>query len=184
MGNSWGKLPCGNLEGGSGAKWLFLPYDIGKGVLQGALFVSSLGSKMVMSLARCGVPNGSISVCRESLLQGCSSRRAELLSLVDGEVEVHAFPGTGEVVGGPFLNVLSSDVPGCGPGEPHDFSIDWGEFRPLKVGAVRIEGVFLPSVFESEELSGVSLILFGIDVCGDVDEPPGSVRSEFTDFPC
>ncbi len=136
-------------------------------MLQGDLLISSSGSK---TSAWCGVPNGPPGVGHESLLKGCSSRRVKFLSSVSGEVEVHALSGEREMVGGSLFDVLLSNVPCHGLGDFHDFSIDWGEFRLLEVGAVHIEGVFLPSVFESEELSGVSLILFGINVGGDIEK--------------
>lgn len=151
---------------------MLLPYDIGEGVLQGALFISGLWSKMEKPSAWCRVPNCPSSVCHESLLKGRGSRSIKGFSSIDGEVEVHRFSGTGEVVSGAFLDVSLLYVPGIGSGEAQDLSIDWGEFWPLEVGAVRIEGVLLLSVLESKELSRTVLVSFGVDVGGDVGVDP------------
>lgn len=69
-----------------------------------------------------------------------------------------------------FFDISSLKVPCVGSGESQDLSIDWGEFWPLKIGAVGIKGVFFPLVLKPEEFSGSSLVFFGVNVCGDVRE--------------
>ncbi len=88
--------------------------------------------------------------------------------MFDGEVEVHWFSGTGEVIGGAVLDVSSSKLPGHDSGCSHDFPIDRGEFWPLKIWPSNVEGVFLPSVLKPEELSRISLVLVRVNVSGDV----------------
>ncbi len=139
-------------------------------MLQGTLFVSGSGLKVGKPLAGGRIPDGPPSIGHEFLLHSHSPGRSKGLSSVDGEVEVHRLSGTGEVIGGLLFQVPLSNVPCCGSGKSQDLLIDWGKFRPLEVRAIHIEGVFLPSVLKSEEFSGGSLILFGIDVVGDVGE--------------
>ncbi len=74
------------------------------------------------------------------------------------------------MVGGAILDVPSSELPGHGSGLSHDFSIDWGEFGPLKVWPINIEGVFFSSVLESEKFSRTSLFFVWVDVSGDIGQ--------------
>ncbi len=89
--------------------------------------------------------------------------------MLKGEVDIHGFSGTGEVIRGSDLDVSSPGVPCVSPGRTEYKSVNLGEFWPLEVGAVCIEGVFLPSVLELKELPGHSLVgVMDLDVFGDV----------------
>ncbi len=67
-----------------------------------------------------------------------------------------------------ILNIPSSEFPGSDPGCPHDLSVDWGEFWPLEVRSVNVEGVFLPSVLEPKELPRSMLVFIRVDVSGNI----------------
>ncbi len=72
------------------------------------------------------------------------------------------------MVGGSVLDIESSHLPCGDSGLSKDLSIHWGEFRPLKIGAINVKDVLLPSDSAEEDLSRSSSILFGIDVVGDI----------------
>ncbi len=76
------------------------------------------------------------------------------------------------------FDISSSYVPSIGSGDAQDLTINVGEFRPLKVRAINIEGVLLPSVLEPEDFSGLLLIFIWVDVSWDV----GGNSDGFGDF--
>ncbi len=72
------------------------------------------------------------------------------------------------MVGGPVLDVESSYLL-CGDScLSKDLSIHGGEFGPLEVGAVGVEGIFFPSVLGEEDLSRGLLVFSRVNVTGDV----------------
>ncbi len=73
---------------------------------------------------------------------------------MEGKEKGHGFSWTRNAVDRSVFDVAWSKLPCRDSGGPHDFSIDWGEFRPLEVGAVDVKRVLLPLGFEEEEFSG------------------------------
>ncbi len=86
---------------------------------------------------------------------------------VEGEVEGHRLSGTREPICRSVFNVSSSKLPCHGSGGTHDFSVNGGEFWPLKVRAIDVEGVLLSSGLEEKELLQGSLVIVGIKIVGD-----------------
>ncbi len=86
----------------------------------------------------------------------------------DGQVEVHQLLWTREVVGGSVLNVESSHLLCGDSGLSENLSIHGGEFGPLEIGAVDIEGILLSSGSGKEDLSRSLMIFPWFDVTGDI----------------
>ncbi len=73
------------------------------------------------------------------------------------------------MVGGSVLDIEVSYFPCGDSGLPKDLSIHRGEFGPLKIRAVSVEGILLPSGSGEEDLSRGLLIFSGVNVTGDIE---------------
>ncbi len=106
-----------------------------------------------------------------------------MLPLFNGQIEVHQLSWTREVVGGSVLDVESLHLP-CGDScLSKDLSVHGGEFGPLEVGAIDVEGILLPSTPVEEDFSWCALIFFvidsgvwGCDIFGDVGADSNLLR--------
>ncbi len=102
---------------------------------------------------------------------------------MEGEVNGHGFSWTRNAVDRSVFDILSPELPCRCSGNPHDVSINLLELWPLKVGAVDIEGVLLPSGFEVKELSRGSVI-FGVGlVARDILRDVGADSNLLRDVP-
>ncbi len=92
-------------------------------------------------------PGGSSAVSKNSGLNGCIGPIVgKGVSSVGGKEEVHGLSGSWPKKCSSKLDVSLSKLPGLCLMETEESSVDGGEFGPLVIGAISIEGVIVFSL--------------------------------------